>query len=63
LPTAWPAGLAPEDVLEVMKRDKKGQSGKLVLVLPRGIGRVEIVKQVDERLVLEVMRASQGGDE
>ncbi|NGQ94567.1 3-dehydroquinate synthase [Brevibacillus sp. SYP-B805] len=63
LPTAWPAGLAPEDVLEAMRRDKKGRSGKLVLVLPREIGRVEIVKQVDERLVLEVMRASQGGDE
>jgi 3-dehydroquinate synthase len=62
LPTSWPEGLEPDDVLEVMKRDKKGVAGKLVLVLPRAIGRVEIVKNVDESLVLQVMRASQRGE-
>lgn len=62
LPVAWPAKLSPDDVLEAMKRDKKGVAGKLVLVLPRTIGAVEIVKEVDESLALEVMRASQRGE-
>lgn len=56
LPTTWPAGLSPEAVLEAMKRDKKTVSGKLALVLPRAIGQVEIVKEVDEELILTVMR-------
>jgi len=62
LPVDWPAALAPEEVLEVMKRDKKGLAGKLVLVLPRKIGEVEVVKEVEESLVLEVMSAAKRGE-
>lgn len=56
LPTSWPAGLAPEAVLEAMKRDKKTVAGKLALVLPRAIGSVGVVKDIDEQQILSVMR-------
>jgi len=56
LPTAWPGELTPEAVLEAMKRDKKTVGGKLALVLPRAIGRVEVVKDIDEEIILTVMR-------
>lgn len=60
LPTAWPAGLTPEAVLESMKRDKKTVGGKLALVLPRSIGSVEVVKDVDEEVIMRVMREEVG---
>ncbi|MED1914372.1 3-dehydroquinate synthase [Brevibacillus sp. NPDC058079] len=56
LPTAWPGNLSPEAVLEAMKRDKKTVGGKLALVLPRAIGQVEIVKNIEEELILGIMR-------
>ncbi|GED30846.1 3-dehydroquinate synthase [Brevibacillus centrosporus] len=56
LPTKWPAGLTPEAVLEAMKRDKKTVGGKLALVLPRAIGHVELIKDIDEEIILTVMR-------
>lgn len=56
LPTKWPGGLTPDAVLEAMKRDKKTVGGKLALVLPRAIGQVEVVKDIDEEIILTVMR-------
>ncbi|GAA4709019.1 3-dehydroquinate synthase [Brevibacillus fulvus] len=61
LPTEWPTGFAPEQVLAAMKRDKKVVQGQLNLVLPRAIGQVEVVKAVDEQSVLQLMRDVQGG--
>jgi 3-dehydroquinate synthase len=60
LPTQWPTGLTPDDVLETMKRDKKTVGGKLALVLPRSIGSVEVVREVDEEVILTVMREEVG---
>lgn len=60
LPTAWPNGLEPEAVLDVMKRDKKAVGGKLALVLPRAIGQVELVKDVDEQEILTAMKEEAG---
>lgn len=62
LPTAWPEGLDPHEVLTVMKRDKKGESGQLVLILPTQIGRVEIVKNVDASVVLQIMQEASEGE-
>lgn len=56
LPTGWPAHCDPHDVLEVMRRDKKSTGGKLVLVLPSRIGQAEIVKDIDETIILQVMK-------
>ncbi|MFY0543065.1 3-dehydroquinate synthase [Brevibacillus sp. H7] len=60
LPTEWPKPFDPIQVLTVMKRDKKTVSGKLALVLPRAIGRVELVKEIEESLILEIMREEWG---
>jgi 3-dehydroquinate synthase len=55
LPTEVPAGLAPEALLARMRLDKKNLAGRLRLVLWRGIGRAEVVPDVDENRVLAVL--------
>jgi 3-dehydroquinate synthase len=54
LPPEPPAGHADE-WLSIMRRDKKSVGGRLRLVLPRGIGSVEVVDDVDEVLVRAVL--------
>ena len=56
LPVAIPAGLAPEALLAHMRLDKKNIAGRLRLVLWRGIGKAEVVPDVDEAAVLDVLR-------
>lgn len=57
LPTAprpeWPA----DDLLAVMRRDKKAVAGKLRFVLPTRLGHVELVDGVPEDLVRDVLAA------
>ena len=55
LPTRIPAGLAPERLLARMRLDKKNLAGRLRLVLWRGLGRAEVVPDVDESRVLAVL--------
>ena len=55
LPTAIPQGLAAAALLAHMRLDKKNLAGRLRLVLWRGIGRAEIVADVDENHVLAVL--------
>ncbi|WP_433852127.1 3-dehydroquinate synthase [Stenotrophomonas nitritireducens] len=57
LPVAIPAGLEPEALLAHMRLDKKNIAGRLRLVLWRGIGKAEVVPDVDEAAVLAVLRA------
>lgn len=57
LPTRLPAGLQPQALLERMRLDKKNLAGRLRLVLWRGIGRAEVVPDVDESAVLELLGA------
>jgi 3-dehydroquinate synthase len=56
LPTLVPAGLEPEALLGRMRLDKKNVAGRLRLVLWRGIGRAEVVPDVDEAAVLALLR-------
>ena len=56
LPTRIPAGLDPEALLAHMRLDKKNIAGRLRLVLWRGIGKAEVVPDVDEAAVLAVLR-------
>jgi 3-dehydroquinate synthase len=56
LPTAVPTGFDPEQLLALMRLDKKNTAGTLRLILWRGIGRAEIVGGVDEADVLAVLR-------
>lgn len=55
LPVEIPAGLQPQALLERMRLDKKNVAGRLRLVLWRGIGRAEVVPDVDEAAVLAVL--------
>ena len=57
LPTQIPEGLDPQRLLARMRLDKKNLSGKLRLILWRGIGHARVVSDVDEAAVLEVLQA------
>ena len=56
LPTAIPAGMDPQQLLALMRLDKKNTAGTLRLILWRGIGQAEIVSGVNEAEVLAVLR-------
>jgi 3-dehydroquinate synthase len=45
----------PEQLLETMRLDKKAVSGKLRLILWRGIGRAEIASGVPEADILRIL--------
>ncbi|MDD4097292.1 MAG: 3-dehydroquinate synthase [Lentisphaeria bacterium] len=45
-------GLGSEAVLQAMRRDKKNRSGRIRLVLPRGIGRASVAEGVEEDVLL-----------
>ena len=55
LPTALPANVDRSRLLDLMRLDKKNVSGRLRLILWRGIGRAEIVSDVDEEPIRAVM--------
>lgn len=50
-PLKWPI----DSLLDVMYRDKKTHAGRLRFVLPDRLGHVELVSDVDERLVREIL--------
>lgn len=54
LPTAPPPGNIDE-WLSIMRRDKKSLGGRHRLVLPRRLGKVEVVDGVDEVLIRSVL--------
>ncbi|MGI5836883.1 MAG: 3-dehydroquinate synthase [Chloroflexota bacterium] len=56
LPTSCP-GLDAEQLLEAMGHDKKLQQGKLTWVLPDGIGKVDIKRDVPLEVVREVLQS------
>ena len=51
LATALPAGVNRDRLIELMQLDKKNLSGRLRLILWRGVGRAEIVRDVDEAVI------------
>jgi len=57
LPVELPGGHTPAYLLELMRLDKKSLSGALRLILWRGIGHAEIVRDIPESNVLAVLRA------
>jgi 3-dehydroquinate synthase len=60
LPTAIPAGMQPQQLLALMRLDKKNSAGSLNLILWRGIGQAQIVKGVAEDEVLAVLLQAVG---
>ncbi len=55
LPTTLPAGVDTDTLLALMRLDKKNVSGRLRLILWRGIGRAEVVPDVDVGAIREVL--------
>ena len=51
-----PPPLDPEQVLEVMRHDKKASHGRLRLILPDRLGHVELVEEVPAEQVRAVLR-------
>ena len=56
LPTAPPPGPDPQQLLAMMRLDKKALSGRLRLILWRGPGRAEVTADVPEDAILAVLR-------
>jgi 3-dehydroquinate synthase len=44
-------GASEDDIVEIMKQDKKASDGKLVFVLARGIGQAFVANDVDPAAV------------
>lgn len=61
LPTTVPPGTDPEQLLALMRLDKKNTAGTLRLILWRGIGRAEIVSGVNEADVLAILQQATNG--
>jgi 3-dehydroquinate synthase len=55
LPVALPAGHAADELLALMRLDKKNLSGRLRLILWNGIGDAQIVPDVDETAIRETL--------
>jgi 3-dehydroquinate synthase len=56
LPTTIPERIDSRRLLDLMRLDKKNLSGRLRLILWRGIGQAEIVPDVDDSSVREILR-------
>ena len=60
LPVNIPAGIAPQDLLEGMRVDKKKKAGALRFALPEEIGKVQVGVQVSGRdldLLMEILES------
>jgi 3-dehydroquinate synthase len=55
LPTEIPPELAIEDILEVIKSDKKVKAGKVRFILPTTIGKVTISEQVTPEIITSAL--------
>jgi len=51
------AGLKAPEVWQIMQRDKKARGGRVRMVLPTGLGKVEIFDDVSEESVREALKA------
>jgi 3-dehydroquinate synthase len=61
LPTSLPPGVAPEALLARMQLDKKNRAGAQRLNLWRGIGRAELVENIDAAAVRTVLSQAPAG--
>jgi 3-dehydroquinate synthase len=52
--------LSVQEIFEIMRRDKKSENGKVNLILAQAIGAAHLSDQVDEELILQVLRDSMG---
>jgi 3-dehydroquinate synthase len=55
LPTRLPESMNIDEIMEAMMHDKKFKEGKMVFIVPRDIGKVEINQNVSAQAVREVL--------
>ena len=58
LPTRF-SGVAPREIVEALRHDKKARDGRVPFVLMRGMGRAEVCNEVPMDTVLQVLRGIQ----
>ncbi|MDZ4866652.1 MAG: 3-dehydroquinate synthase [Alphaproteobacteria bacterium] len=51
-------GASEDDLIEIMRQDKKASGGKLVFVLARGVGRAFVARDVDEGAVRTLLHTA-----
>jgi 3-dehydroquinate synthase len=56
LPTGPGGKIDTDKILRLLRHDKKVQQGKVRFILPRAIGRVEVVSDVSEKEVLDALQ-------
>ena len=49
------AKTSPQSLIKHMRKDKKNIKGKLTFIVPHGIGKAEITKDIDEKTILEIL--------
>jgi len=57
LPRRLPRQLDPNQLLQVMRHDKKNKAGRMRLVLPRGVGDVFVADDVDPAAITDALRS------
>lgn len=51
-------GATEDDLIEIMRQDKKASGGKLVFVLARGVGRAFVARDVNESAIRALLRTA-----
>lgn len=47
--------ISPEDIIESMYHDKKAENGKIKYIIPEGIGKVRIIKDIPHEILINVL--------
>lgn len=55
LPTAIPKDISLKTLIGLMQKDKKAISGKITLIVPRKIGKVDKISDIDPKVITEAL--------
>ena len=55
LPVAGPNSMTKDDYVKHMKRDKKVEAGSIRFVLPQGIGKAVVTKDVTDAILTDIL--------
>jgi 3-dehydroquinate synthase len=56
LPIHLPQSIAISEMIHLMRKDKKSFNGKINLIIPRKIGKVDMISDIDESIVSEALK-------
>ncbi|MBD1371617.1 3-dehydroquinate synthase [Hazenella sp. IB182357] len=61
LPTQFSLPCSDDELINLIKHDKKSTSGRLSFILPKQLGHVEMVEHVQEALIVQALQVIRGG--